>query len=201
MGNYYLLNARRGWACVCVSKNACTSLKKAALVDAGIAADDKAAIHDGIGYCDLSPFLRPVSSGKPPGYASFAVWRDPVERFLSTYVHFAIDRSYQRNFATVADLDLDGWIAYTESMLSGLPMDHDEHLRRQSDYYSPQDVDLILPIWALNRYFADQGWGQLARINASSCCYDASSSQRERIRRLYEQDYALVTSGLWTLRE
>jgi hypothetical protein len=193
MGNFYLLCDRRKWAAVCISKNACTSLKRAVLENAGIAVPTKEDIHDSIGYTSGSSFLRPVASGKPDGFTSFAVWRDPVERFLSAYVHFAIDRAQHRSLPDfLAYSELDVWIDHAEATLDLDPLDQDEHLRRQSDYFGTGDVDWIVPMRLLGRWFEDQGWGVLSKVNASSCIYPATRGQVARLRGLYAPDYALM---------
>lgn len=208
MGNHYLLNRPAGWAAVCISKNACTSLKKAVLEDEGIHLLGKGAIHDAIGYSAESPYLRPVASGKPPDLFSFAVWRDPIERFASTYRHFALDGHPGR--LTRLPADPDAWIDAAEKELAKPVLEQDEHLRRQSDYYRAADVDAIVGIGDLSPWLEQRGGGWLPRQN-KSCRAEPnfSPAQIERLRRIYADDWCLlaptvrmrdeipVIQGLW----
>jgi hypothetical protein len=192
MGNFYLINETHRWACVCISKNACTSLKRRVLEDSGLDGGLKHEIHDRIGYSEKSPFLAPVAAGRPKGCVSFAVWRDPVERFLSTYRHFAIERIYQETLAPLRHRDLDCWIDYAEAAMRLPPLEQDEHIRAQSAYYAPGDVDWIVPIQELTVWFQQQGWGDLTRENTASTAFEAEPEQAARIQRIYRADYDLL---------
>ncbi len=189
MGNHYLLNQAQGWAAVCISKNACTSLKKAILATKKIELSSKLEIHRAIGFDEDSEHLLPVSKGKPDGLLTFAVWRDPVDRFLSAFRHFSLDRNEGR----LRDWPqtLEGWIACAESELEKPILEQDEHIRRQSDYYSHGDVDVIVDIRNLSEWFRGRGWGQLPRENASSQAeiHSPTDLQVQKIRTLYSSDY------------
>lgn len=208
MGNFYLLNPREMWAAVCISKNACTSLKQKVCLDLGACLSRKDEIHDYIGYSESSPLLHPVHQSAPQGYRTFAVWRDPVERFISVYKHFAIEKHAGR--IPCATLDIDAWIDWAECELAKPILEQDEHARRQVDYYCSQDVEAIVALGDLNEWFYQQGYGHLRAMNQSRG--DAvllSDDQCARIRVLYEADYKLaeqcvflkerrlVVSGFW----
>ncbi len=191
MGNHFLLNRSAGWAAVCISKNACTSLKKAVLDDEGIACSGKDGIHNTIGYSTVSPYLCHVADGKPAGLYTFAVWRDPVERFTSIYRHFALD-GYPGRLASLP-ADVDAWINATEDELKKPVDEQDEHLRRQSGYYGRNDVDAIVGLDDLAAWFEQRGWGQLPHENGRRCSNPQfSPAQIERIRGIYADDIRLL---------
>jgi hypothetical protein len=140
MGNHYLLNHSASWAAVCVSKNGCTSLKTRILMDHGIPTTDFATIHDRIGYDAKSRFLQPVAAGRPKGFHVFAVWRDPVARFLSVFKRFALAGDSGRHPESLPP-EIDAWLDWVEDELRKPALRQDEHIRRQSDDYRPDDVD------------------------------------------------------------
>lgn len=180
------------WAAVCISKNACTSLKQRVCLDLGVSLSRKEEIHDHIGYSTSSPFLHAVALGPPAGYRTFAVWRDPAERFISVYKHFAIEKHASR--IPCSSLDIDAWIDWVERELQKPIQTQDEHARRQVDYYSPEDVDVIVTLDDLNEWFYQQGHGHLRAMNRSHAeIVVLTEDQRARIRAIYEEDYKLAT--------
>jgi hypothetical protein len=191
MGNYYLINSVHRWAAVCISKNACTSLKKRVLLDAGISLSGKNAIHDAVGYSAASRFLHPVTGGRPPEFKCFAVWRDPLERFESLFRHFALDGIRQHSLRYLYGKDAEAWVSFAEEHLALPPREQDEHFRRQTDYYRPGDVEEIVDISGLNLWFLAQGWGELPYANTSQIPFSLPEHLARRIRKLYEADYAL----------
>lgn len=87
----------------------------------------------------------------------FAVWRDPVERLVSCYKFFCLEkenRYYFRYLDLYGDNSFDRFMEFVRFELGKTnPLYQDEHIRRQSDYYSPEDVDYIVPIKFLNRFW------------------------------------------------
>jgi hypothetical protein len=195
MGNHYLLNHSASWAAVCISKNGCTSLKTRILMDHGIPATDFATIHDRIGYDSKSRFLRPVSAGLPKGFHVFAVWRDPVARFLSVFKRFALAGDSGRHPESLPP-EIDAWLDWVEDELHKPILRQDEHIRRQSDYYRPDDVDAIVPLDHLGNWFALNGYGELPHEHQRPVAVDLTPAQAARIRRIYWQDYVELGSLL-----
>lgn len=195
MGNFYLLHRSAGWAAVCISKNACTSLKKAVLEAEGDRRDGVDAIHHRIGYSSRSPYLHPVREGKPPGFFTFAVWRDPVDRFRSTLRQ--MEAGGYRGCREGLPSDAEGWIRFAERELSKPVLQQDEHLRRQSDYYTADQVDAIIAIEDLNCWFESRGWGTLGLCNRRAPCdLGFTAAEADRIRRLYSADYDLIEPAI-----
>jgi hypothetical protein len=191
MANFYLCNPIAGWAAVCISKNACTALKARVLEDHGEPRSTKKQIHDAVGYSIDSEFLRPVDIGRPVGQECFAVWRDPVARFLSTYQHFAVERARHDRLGHLHGESIDCWIAFAEAELTKPTVEQDEHLRPQSLYFGMGDVDFVIPIEAVGALFEHRRWGVLRRINATSAQPSATPQQRAHIARIYEEDFSI----------
>jgi len=196
MDNFYLLHPGDRWAAVCIAKNACTSLKRVVLAHAGTDTTDLATIHNTIGYDSGSPFLSPVSGGRPPGLFSFAIWRDPVSRFASVYQHFALDGFLLNRVAHLPRDNFDAWLDHASYEFSHRAIDQEEHFRRQSDHYQLGDVDLIVRLEHADAFFNYQGWTALPRENKSIATFEMSQSQRDRACEIFEPDIALLAEAI-----
>ena len=197
-GNYYLLNPAEGWAAVCISKNACTSLKAAVLSANGRPVPATAYdVHVAIGY-EESEFLRPVDAGPPPGVHVFAVWRDPIDRWYSA-IAFLRQRDVlvpRRQVLGLANatrirLSLGQAVAATQNHLAREPVECDEHLRRQHDYCDFSTLDSVVEVANLNAFFVQNGWQPLPHLNEASRQIERYDKISARIAQLYEADFAL----------
>lgn len=194
-GNFYLCNPVEGWAALCISKNACTSLKASVLTSLGREVPPTTnGLHDRIGY-QASELLRPEADGPPPGMHTFAVWRDPVDRWYSAVAY--LRRSDEllprrrilghRNTIRIR-VSLDQALAVTRRQLSLDPLVCDEHLRRQSDYGDFARLDDIVPIEELTGFFAGKGWAPLPRRNEGAKKIGHDDAVSAQIRELYRAD-------------
>jgi hypothetical protein len=130
-------------------------------------------------------------------YLRFAVYRDPVERFMSTFHNKVLNPLQPHIFYTTHNLvgiSLDAFIEKASKILSiPDPLMIDEHLRRQSDCYHAEEMDHIVPLHTLEHFV----------VNVLGCRFlphdnqvltkkvIPDKEQRERIRRLYSADYAI----------
>ena len=73
------------------------------------------------------------------------------------------------------------------------PVYQDEHIRRQSDYYRPEDVDYIVPIHKLNQFLEEHGVPVLKKsANETSVKFQLTDwNYIEEIRELYKADYEM----------
>lgn len=79
--------------------------------------------HSLVGYDDASPYLCPVSKMQEKEIESgkmikFAVWRDPVERLVSCYKHFCLEKAnrfYFRYLALFEDNSFDRFMEFVRS--------------------------------------------------------------------------------------
>lgn len=190
MGNFYLLNEQERWASVIVAKNACTTLKSRVLENSGldVAKLSKSEIHNKIGYTVPSRYLSSVTSPLIGTWQRFLVVRDPIERFVSAYCHFALDGFYQDSLKEILKAPFDTWIDYAEEELKKPVLLQDEHLRCQVDYCRREDVDDVVPIKSLDQYFLSKNWRVLTRENRSKSTYKPNPLQIERLKWLYRRD-------------
>ncbi|WP_288733123.1 glycosyltransferase [uncultured Parabacteroides sp.] len=205
MGNNFCLIEKYNMAFVAISKNAITHLKNVLLSSVyGFYPNNKTG-HNVVGYNDASPFLCPVSNmqekekefGK---MVKFAVWRDPVERLVSCYKHFCVERMdhyYFRFLALYEDDSFDRFMEFVRFELGKKnPLYQDEHIRRQSDYYRSEDVDYIVPIHKLNQFLEEHGVPLLKKsANETSVKFQLKDSDYiAEIKELYRSDYEIVTN-------
>ena len=196
-GNYFIVNPVERWAAVCVSKNANTGLKAAVLESIGRRVPTTVdEIHDAFGWVP-SDILRPAELGPPPGYTSFVVWRDPVERWYSAVNYlrgrgqFRV-RARMHGLGAVVELrrSLDGAVRVTRRMLDGDPLRCDEHFRRQVDHCDLREIEHVVPIRMLNPWMATHEYTVPRRLNVKERTLVRDIRIDYVVRSLYERDYA-----------
>lgn len=154
--------------------------------------------HFGFNY--LVPVSKMSEYEKTNGrLVKFAVYRDPVERFIANYKHFVLDKTKRRYFNYIGlynDKSFERFVQFAEFELGKSHVEYqDEHIRRQSDYYKPQDVDYIVPIEKLNLFLSEKGipMASSTKINASSSSTPEGITQelKDRVKKLYNADYSI----------
>lgn len=205
IGNYFCLMEKYNMAFVAISKNGITHLKNVLLSSVyGFYPANRGA-HHVIGYNDASPYLCPISKMREKEKESgkmlkFAVWRDPVERLVSCYKHFCLEREehyYFRFLALYEDNSFDRFMEFVRFELGKKnPQYQDEHIRRQSDYYCPGDVDYIVPIHKLNQFLEEHGVPLLKKsANETSVKFQLTDlNYIAEIKELYRSDYDIVAN-------
>lgn len=202
-GNYFCILKERHSAFVCISKNGCTSLKRISLYNMnGNLLSDEQQIHDAIGYSSYSKFLVPVEM--MPDYENrngkllkFAVWRDPVERLVSTYKWFILEKNFNPYFQWLDfynGCSFERFLSFVDFELSKVnPYNQDEHIRKQSNYYKSNDVDVIVPIDKLDVFLSQINLPVFGALNNSiSNMFAVPKEQIDMIHKLYEQDYWFI---------
>lgn len=202
MGNYFCEIAHCKAAFVVISKNAVTYLKNIAIyTKTGVVATAKNEIHDKIGYTPESSYLCQVGDcdekwGK--NIIKFAVWRDPVERLVSCYKHFCLERHQQRYY-TYLDLyrepSFDRFMEFVRFELGKSdPLYQDEHIRRQSDYYKSADVDYIVHIGKIDAFLQELNIPLIKEnTNLSRAKFALTEvAYINEIRQLYKSDYQMI---------
>ena len=153
MGNYFCEIAHYNMAFVAIAKNAVTYLKSLAIyAKTGTVVSDKEEIHEVVGYSSMNGYLYPVKQLDGEwgnGIMKFAVWRDPVERLVSCYKNFCLEYHHQqRRYFEYLDLcrepSFDRFMEFVRFELrKSDPLYQDEHIRRQSDYYSYFSISFL----------------------------------------------------------
>lgn len=191
-------------AFVIIAKNASSHLRNVLASSLYGFYPNQGGAHSLVGYDDASPYLCPVSkmqekekeSGK---MLKFAVWRDPVERLVSCYKHFCLEKAnrfYFRYLALFEDNSFDRFMEFVRFELGkSNPVYQDEHIRRQSDYYRSEDVDYIVPIHKLNQFLEEQGVPLLKKsANETSVKFQLTDPDYiAEIKNLYKSDYEICT--------
>ncbi len=205
----YLVNRHRKFKAVCISKNACTSLKQLVIRDDFPDQSKKVGnvrqIHDFMGYSPNGKTLLSLESPDLSDYLRFAVYRDPIERAMSFYQDKFISPEITQNYLShlgIIGCDLDTFIAFLEFELGKAdPNCMDEHARPQALYYDPPvHIDKIVPIGALNSFLGDElGVKDLVQRNSSRKeqkeDFMLTKAQSEKIKQLYEIDYHLASTN------
>lgn len=201
--NYFCLIEKHKVAFVCISKNASTYLKNIAIyTKEGDKELSENAIQTRVGYSPQNGYLVPISKmsdyeEKYGNLLKFAVWRDPVERLISSYKWFMQEGNWRVYFNWLSlyeDNSFDRFLEFVEFELGkSNPMMQDEHIRKQSDYYKVLDVDYIIRISELNHFLIQNGIPTLEIQNNQTrkSKVEVTSEQINRIKELYKDDYSL----------
>lgn len=203
MPNLFFLCHRHRFMYLGVSKNASTSMKLLmwrAEQDAP-GREAPGAIHAWWGFRptrgrSIDRDDRPQIA-EYPGYVKFAVYRDPVSRFLSAYHDRVLFTDFPHPFYVgkrLGGMGLDQFIRVAERALKiENPLCIDEHLRPQAWCYRPPDVDWIVPIEHLQAFLvASFGIRRERKANRTLLPrLPVTPEQERRIRQLYACDYAI----------
>lgn len=203
MPNLFFLCHKHRFMYLGISKNASTSLKHYMWREENGGKDESkpGAIHR---YWGWKPFKdRAIDRENTKellrykDYLKFAVYRDPVSRFLSSYHNKVLYSKNDHPFFSgkrLSGMGLDQFIRVTESILK---IDNhlyiDEHIRPQAWCYEPLDVDYIVPIEQLDAFLQKQ-FGIVRRPKANQTVLpriQATEQQRQKIAELYQCDYAI----------
>ena len=203
--NFCLVEKHR-MAFVLISKCGLTFLENIAIyASAGMIPDTEDQTHFYIARVKPERFLVPVSemSGyerEHKSYLKVAVWRDPVERLISAYKYFILERTFNQYMYMCnlyQDCSFERFLSFVEFELGKAnPLWQDEHIRRQSDFYTSAEVDCIVPLSKLNCFLEEKGVDiPEERSNATSVQFELrDEKQIARIKELYRLDYEIPVS-------
>lgn len=202
--NFFCLLEGHQAAFVCISKNASTYLKNIAIyVKEGDMRLSENKIHTRVGFTPQNGYLIPVSAmpqfeKKNGKILKFAVWRDPVERLISNYKWFLMEKNWRVYFNWLdlyEDNSFGRFLEFVEFELGkSNPKAQDEHIRKQVDYYNPTDVDYIIHINRLDEFLI-QNEIPILEIKQNQTCknkVEITNEQINKIKELYKDDYLLL---------
>ncbi|WP_395495677.1 hypothetical protein [Acetobacter sp. KSO5] len=137
---------------------------------------------------------------------SFALWRDPVERFLSSYdfirngggSHVSLHPGFAERYADLTTLDR--MIEYVEGTTSIYQLDH--VLRPQywylTDRHGDMAVKMLFDLKDIDRIYPfvpGLHAGEIKKINTTQrFTTELSPLQKEKIMDLYKEDYKIRRS-------
>jgi glycosyltransferase involved in cell wall biosynthesis len=179
-----------------ISKCATTYLKSL-LIEFDYHIADAVQVHNFLGYqYNNRVRIRLMEADQFPGFVKFAVYRDPVERFQSLYAQKILNNKNPDRYFVKKHLinsSVNHVLKFIEKELKK-PVDRqDNHIRPQSLYYHPHQLDFIVPIEKL-ALFLQEKFGikpRLWRNTSHSEGIDLTDEQSNRIKDLYEADYEL----------
>ena len=187
-----------------IAKNASTTMKNLIFeLDEGreFRSTDGSGVHDALGYAPVPGRVIDrrdrAQLAAFSDFTRFVVYRDPVERLMSTYNDKVTASAEPHRFFQehgLTGLGLDPFLVAVEEILEQHdPLLIDEHLRPQYLSYSPTDVDFIVTIEELNSFLWERfGIRQRGQHNAGSPDrIHPSDSQQRCIRSLYRNDYSI----------
>ena len=203
MGNYFCLIRKHKLAFVAISKNAVTYLKNLAVyMETGVLPSGMNC-HAIVGYKESDTYLCAIDRMKEVEkqlgvFTKFAVWRDPVERLVSCYKLYCLEREPRAYFHFLNldyDIGFDRFMQFVEFELGKKdPVYQDEHIRRQCDYYRPDQVDYIVPLEKVRDFLQERGVKQPEqKANATHTSFRLNDEAHiRRIRELYNDDYLII---------
>ncbi|GAA3563795.1 sulfotransferase family 2 domain-containing protein [Snuella lapsa] len=211
-GNYYCLIPNTDFAFIVISKNACTFLKKVAIYNKEhLWVPDIPNVweaHRIIGcnpeqsdYLFTIEQLKELESEQNRKIHKFAVWRDPIDRIVSTYKLFVLEREYRWYFSILnfyEDDSFDRFMEFVEFELrKSDPLHIDEHIRKQVEYYNCQEIDDVIHLKDLYDYLESKKIPFIKEAsNKTDVNFNISKVEHvNRIKALYEKDYGIKITG------
>lgn len=203
-GNYFCLIPNTNLAFVVIAKNGVTFLKKVAHYnDTGRWVEDFIESHDVIGYTEESPYLIPVEKmsefeEKNGKRIKFAIWRDPLERVVSTYKLFCLEKQFRTYFHFIGlyhDNSFENFMRFMEfEWTKKYGEIQDEHIRSQIDYYDAKEVDFILPVEKMYDFLKEHKVPFVKeQSNKTDVVFNLENQEYiDKIREYYEGDYNIL---------
>jgi len=201
--NMFFLCHRHRFMFIGIAKNASTSLKQIAMLEEQDVREHRKT-NSPHRYWGFKPsrgrtieLTNQSELSEYPNYIKFAVYRDPVSRFLSAYHNRLIyfDREHEFYFRhRLSGMGLEQFLQVAENALKISNREHiDEHIRPQAWYYDASDVDVIVPIERLDTFLLDSFGIRLGtKVNKTVLPkIEAADGQIRRIKHMYECDYAI----------
>jgi len=197
--NVFIVNHKRKHLFVSTAKSGCTTLKYLTVIDDELVNNkiNPQNAHEIIGYKSNDKTLISTSSKKYPNYTRFAVLRDPVERFISWYSD-KVTHPYQPYVflsGLAKDQSIDRCLAFLEYELTKSDSEWmDEHVRPQSMYFDPDDIDIFVYISDLSKYLRIIGVKRSQRSSNKGKTQNIklTKEQMSRFKALYASDYKLL---------
>lgn len=197
----FICSNESNFAFLNISKNAITSLKSLVLQERGVKGLEHQTIHRMIGHYPNQYNIEPqninsVEKERGKKYIKFAVIRDPVSRFLSTYKLFWMDNfpyAYFDIIKTKYNINtLDKFILWVNEVELKKPvLQQDEHIRCQYTWLKDiKYIDHIVPIEFLDSFIKNIiGISNFKKENVSKHKLIVTEKEIQRIKVLYQMDY------------
>ncbi len=207
--NLFIVNHKRRHKFVAIAKGGSTTLKRITSVDDGISkdgAEDIQGVHDLLGFRDNGTSLIEINSPLFADYTRVAIYRDPIERFISYYKDKVLSSplSHARKAGLSPETPLEQIIEYLEQELSNSdPLWIDEHIRPQARHYQPDQVDIIVKLSDLDDYLHTIGVETISKdyYNTSeNILVELPQPVQAKLKKIYREDYEILEKNhlkLW----
>ena len=206
--NLFLVDHKSNHKFVNVAKCGVTTIKQVIAEHEGIKYQTVHDLHKVFGtHSDKKLAVRIDQDLMGDDYRRVAVWRDPVQRFMSWYRDKVLKpkQPYVFQTALAVQHDEERLLEFVKFELNKVdPEWMDEHLRPQSDYYQAQNIDLVVELKDLNRYLKKVGAlkKEPKKFNVTNKqeANDLSPWLKKKIKQLYAADYRLhreVKPKIW----
>jgi hypothetical protein len=171
------------FAFIPIAKNGCTGLKRLVL-DLDY---PNTEITIGGAHSRFYGEFHRINSFKliPNKYTTFAVWRDPLDRARSLYLNKWIPN--KASVQTRIDDKINTFIAWLNYPAK------EDHFSHQRIWVFPQYLDYYVNLVDLDN-FIDKVFpfsNKIRERNSSSSDFQFTDEQKERIKSIYTEDYAL----------
>ena len=188
-------------------KNACSYLKYITLLNNGYDLNGVSDYH--YEFINRNLCYHPVDAdfnvepkigkdGKvfnPDDYKMIYIYRDPFERFVSTYndkVKNKLWFSY-RDSGLHSDTTFKEFLEFAEYNIKNRNGNVEEHIRPQIDYYTTR-VDCVVPLEKLQKFIKEHNLSDdFSYINSFPHVLDEYEKYRDRVYKLYENDLKILT--------
>lgn len=206
----FIVCEQRRFMFVVIAGNASTALKRLSWsLENSLSAysarhPDEQQLEGFYAFSDDQPRRISVQQARQPKYADylkFAVYRDPFERLLALYneticpnrLHTSRGKGYFQE-AGIIDAELSEFVDFAVAELRQQdPLRQDEHLRSQSLFYNPDDVDWIVPIKQLDAFLLTELDLSLARsAELRGCQWSLNATQTAMVETIYARDFILA---------
>lgn len=198
--NVFIVNHKRRHRFASTAKVGCSTLKYITVVDNNLHRFKKnekpQMAHDILGYVPDGKNLVATTSDEYAEYTTVAVWRDPVERFISWYSD-KVAHPYQPYIflsALANEQTVERCLDFLEFELSKNDAEWmDEHVRPQHAFFAAEDIDVFVNISDLSAYLESIGIEQQKRSSNKSkkTGIELTEEQQDRLTSLYKLDYEL----------
>jgi hypothetical protein len=184
--NYVVVCDSKNFMFVCVFKNASSSLRRLAYGSDNLKLEERKKMIS----------IKQSRNKKYKNYVKFAVYRDPVERFISFYKNKVLnyDEWFLKKYKDKKEQirNLETFIEFAKKEI-GNKMTCDFHLMPQHLFYKPRDIDYIVPIEKLDLFVKDKlNCAPTLRANATvSQKIKVSAKEIDEIKKIYADDYKI----------
>lgn len=157
--------------------------------------------------------LKPINKEtviklKSQGYSVIATYRNPIDRWVSTYQRFFLEKNipnkywgsninskYAKDISNYLEetVSIEDFLEYTKDELQKNPLEIDQHIRRQVDSYDISLVDRFICVNNIDDFLISIGATPNNKKHNSVILYKEALSEEviKELTTLYQEDFKL----------